>query len=682
MKQKKHYGYILKLTIASVLAFVFIVGCSKYESTSTDSTQNYEELKSKFFNTNSTTDIEIKKLAADIKKQDSIFKFLPDFVRKNGLPKWDKVIYKTSSNSKVTESQNSLVSTNSIKTIANSSSYTSNNNNQGVFFIPLQSQNSQEIKSYIIAYKHNDSLYTYRLYNKDSLNAIQAGSAATKNNLLNTQAVFGFFEKSINNVDSVNIKTPVNATIKNVQINFDSPSSASSINSVVRNSMATSSSCTISITVTIEYSLEIWTNGYSALIMETVSVTMEIAVDCSGGGGAGSTTGGGSTGGGSFGDGSSGGGSTGVGGYYDPTGGGYWWNYGSGWPWNTGGSGSYDPNWYWWWTGGGGFGGGSGGSGFSSTVTTLSNQLGLSYTQSLWLEINSLRANELLTYLQTSSNPLSVSISLGHLERMMSDLNYLSFVQQHYINYNSQSVWWENVAFLLPFGGQGFGDWAIQYLIQNPSILFPIFENQFLKISEGIDGSYNSNYWDDPSLTFPPQSLPSWNNFEAAYPKHNDPLYNTSQEMYTSVGGQVFSLYNSNPSLFQNTCALRISKALNYSGISVPAGPDRYQGSDGKYYFVSCAALFNWMKKTFGIPSGSNHLTGTQGGQNGQNFPSLLSSKKGIYIMLPNFPGGCSTGTGFCASGHADIINNSVCDGGCFFGAIGGISDIYVWELQ
>jgi hypothetical protein len=458
MKQKKHYGYILKLTIASVLAFVFIVGCRKYESTSPDSTQNYEELKSKFFNTISTTDIEIKKLAADIQKQDSIIKFLPDFVRKNGLPKWDKVIYKTSSNSKVTESQNSLVSTNSIKTIANSSSYTSNNNNQGVFFIPLQSQNSQEIKSYIIAYKHNDSLYTYRLYNKDSLNAIQAGSAATKNNLLNTQAVFGFFEKSINNVDSVNIKTPVNATIKNVQINFDSPSSASSINSVVRNSMATTSSCAISITVTIEYSLEIWTNGYSALIMETVSVTMEIAVDCSGGGGAGSTTGGGSTGGGSFGDGSSGGGSTGVGGYYDPTGGGYWWNYGSGWPWNTGGSGSYDPNWYWWWTGGGGFGGGSGGSGFSSTVTTLSNQLGLSYTQSLCLEINSLRANELLTYLQTSSNPLSVSISLGHLERMMSDLNYLSFVQQHYINYNSQSVWWENVAFLLPFGGQGFGD--------------------------------------------------------------------------------------------------------------------------------------------------------------------------------------------------------------------------------
>jgi hypothetical protein len=129
-------------------------------------------------------------------------------------------------NSKVAGRQNSSISTNSITTSTNISASTINNDDQGVFFIPLQSQNSQEIKSYITAYKHNDSLYTYRLYNKDSLNAIQAGSTATKNNLLSTQAVFGYFEKSINNVDSVNINAPVNATIKNVNISFDSPSFA------------------------------------------------------------------------------------------------------------------------------------------------------------------------------------------------------------------------------------------------------------------------------------------------------------------------------------------------------------------------------------------------------------------------------------------------------------------------
>jgi antibiotic biosynthesis monooxygenase (ABM) superfamily enzyme len=98
MKQKRHNGHFLKWATAIVLTFAFFAGCRKYDSILPDTGQNYEELKSKFFNTNSTADIEIKKLAADIKKQDSIFRFLPDFVRKNGLPKWDKVIYKTSSN--------------------------------------------------------------------------------------------------------------------------------------------------------------------------------------------------------------------------------------------------------------------------------------------------------------------------------------------------------------------------------------------------------------------------------------------------------------------------------------------------------------------------------------------------------------------------------------------------------
>ena len=131
---------------------------------------------------------------------------------------------------------------------------------------------------------------------------------------------------------------------------------------------------------------------------------------------------------------------------------------------------------------------------------------------------------------------------------------------------------------------------------------------------------------------------------------------------------------------------MRISRALNNSGITIPAGINRYQGADGKYYFLSCAALLKWMKITFGTPAGSNYLTGSQGGTNGLKFIDLLSGKKGIYFMVPNFPGGCdtstTTGTGFCASGHADIIQNGVCDGSCYFNARGGVAEIFIFELQ
>ncbi|TAE17994.1 MAG: hypothetical protein EAY72_00890, partial [Bacteroidetes bacterium] len=287
---------IIKWTTAFILAFLLFAGCRKQDNILPEVTQNYEELKSQFFDTNSASDVEIKKLAADIKKQDSIFKFLPDFVRKNGLPKWDKVIYKTKNSSKLNGRTNASFSPNSLNTAANRSVSTNNNyDNQGLFFIPLQSTNSQAVKSYITAYKHNDSLYTYRIYNKDSLNAIQPSSNEEKNKLLNTQAVFGYFEKSINNVDSVNIISPVNATLKNVNISFDTNPSSSNSNSIT-NSFGSTSGCTISILINISYSISIWSDGVNVVIVQQASVTMEIVIDCTGGGGGGGCGCGGTTG--------------------------------------------------------------------------------------------------------------------------------------------------------------------------------------------------------------------------------------------------------------------------------------------------------------------------------------------------------------------------------------------------
>ncbi|MCU7614375.1 type VI secretion system amidase effector protein Tae4 [Chryseobacterium sp. GMJ5] len=228
-----------------------------------------------------------------------------------------------------------------------------------------------------------------------------------------------------------------------------------------------------------------------------------------------------------------------------------------------------------------------------------------------------------------------------------------------------------------------FHNWAISFLNENPDA-WEQFENWYLMPSEGKDGDYDAAYWDNPNLTFPPQNLPNWTNFEAAYPKHKNSPYDTPDKMYSSVGGMPYSIYLSSGN--ENTCALRISKALNYSGVTIPNIPNKtFKGNDNKYYFLSAKNLLAWMKKTFGTPSGNNYLTGSQGGTNGQNFPTLLANIKGIYIMIPNVSGGCETATtpatGFCASGHADMISGGMCDGGCYFGATGGVKEIFVWNL-
>ena len=66
------------------------------------------------------------------------------------------------------------------------------------------------------------------------------------------------------------------------------------------------------------------------------------------------------------------------------------------------------------------------------------------------------------------------------------------------------------------------------------------------------------------------------------------------------------------------------------------------RGDDGNYYFLSATALLKWMKATFGTPSTPYHILGSQGGQNGVNFPSIMSNlpvNNGIYIMIPNISG-------------------------------------------
>lgn len=78
---------------------------------------------------------------------------------------------------------------------------------------------------------------------------------------------------------------------------------------------------------------------------------------------------------------------------------------------------------------------------------------------------------------------------------------------------------------------------------------------------------------------------------------------------------------------------------------------------------IAAANLNAWMKKTF---TAYTKFSGAQGGKNGRNFPTLLSGKKGIYIIIPN----CSA---YFAPGHVDVWNGTDCNGGCYFNIEGGL---------
>lgn len=302
------------------LAIMFLVSCRKTDPVfDQQSIPNAADLKTAFFNTSVTKDKEILKLADHLKKQDSLFNFLPRFIKKNGIPKWDKVLYKAGQNSNTPPNGNSLS--------GSTSSTSGGNGDEGLFLIPLQSVDSTEIQSYITAYKHNDSSYSYRLYNKDSLNAVQAVSQESKRNLIKAQAVLGYFEKTINNKESITIEAPMPAKLKNINLNFASGNGSNFGGTNTSSTTGCFEVYYIEIAIEIEI-MDPQQNLGNITITIFINIEIYIEVACEDP-------------------------------YEDP----YWYDYGTGWPYYyNGGGGYYDPNWQWWWTGGGGNSGGGGGS--------------------------------------------------------------------------------------------------------------------------------------------------------------------------------------------------------------------------------------------------------------------------------------------------------------------------------
>lgn len=238
--------------------------------------------------------------------------------------------------------------------------------------------------------------------------------------------------------------------------------------------------------------------------------------------------------------------------------------------------------------------------------------------------------------------------------------------------------------------------WGTMYYKDNPTVTVDKFRNWFMGKVDGIESTeiYDAQYWQNSNLSFPQQQLPSAVNFLSAYP----PRSKTAKQLCTEIGGQILTLHNNivNSGQRMNTCAVRLSKALNYSGITLPNIPGKTKlGGDGKYYFTFASDITFWMMYTFGIniqnntffPNNPNHpnhplfpdnpnhihLGPSDAGVNGEGFANSLSESIGIFVMFP-------ANSNFGASGHCDALLNGGCIGSnCYYDRA---SDIHVWLLD
>jgi len=191
-------------------------------------------------------------------------------------------------------------------------------------------------------------------------------------------------------------------------------------------------------------------------------------------------------------------------------------------------------------------------------------------------------------------------------------------------------------------------------------------------LPEGNDGGDSFDYNDYSNIQTQVQVLPNRNLFYSNFPKvgvNGMP----STQVYELVGGHPYQAHLAGDPNYQNACALRVSRALNYSGVTIPVFKNNNnqqkteKGSDNKNYILDASSLLAYMKKTFpnNTPIHLVNKTPTE-------IKTALKGKWGIYIMIPK-----NTST-FGASGHADFWSNTGCLSGCYFDKA---KEVYFWEL-
>lgn len=85
---------------------------------------------------------------------------------------------------------------------------------------------------------------------------------------------------------------------------------------------------------------------------------------------------------------------------------------------------------------------------------------------------------------------------------------------------------------------------------------------------------------------------PRFSSMSAAYP------IGTADDVLKLIGGKV------EDNNFSNTCAIRVSRSLNYSGHFISYLPPNLtvSGSDGKWYIYRVVELIKYLEKNFGPP--------------------------------------------------------------------------------
>jgi hypothetical protein len=191
--------FLLSL-IAVLIVFTLTPSCRKIHEVQE---RPDDELVQKFFRVPDDANESLRSIIADIKRQEDKHHFVNQLAGKYGLPLWNK----------------SITNPQERKNTGLANGRGSGAEGPQLFLIPFQA-NDGSISSYLFCAKSGEE-FTYRYYKKDRLSILYAANDTIKALREGLLSVFGFFEKKINNKDSLKIAGIYNKQFKKVSISIN-----------------------------------------------------------------------------------------------------------------------------------------------------------------------------------------------------------------------------------------------------------------------------------------------------------------------------------------------------------------------------------------------------------------------------------------------------------------------------
>ena len=235
-------------------------------------------------------------------------------------------------------------------------------------------------------------------------------------------------------------------------------------------------------------------------------------------------------------------------------------------------------------------------------------------------------------------------------------------------------------------GGSGSGSdsppcTATWYKTDNPPCIpinLPINTNSYIGTDEVMtpeaiqEDLQNSNFIDQTLM----QSRPSYADVNSNSLPPSD-----WNNVASAIGGVAGNILTTSPT--HNTCAARLSYALNYSGSYIPQKNYTNEGADHYNYILGAATMLTYLKQTYGTDANNTiHLVNSASTPLTENYiKSQLSGKKGIYVIIPINTGNV---VGFGATGHVDLLHpdGTFASGHSFYYCRGGVKEVYLFILN